>query len=107
MLAPRMCISGLIQQKDISGLGIHAGAQASIVPELFHNHVPNPLLQAMVKAGETGAAAGKGFYDWSGCDVEAARKQSSSQLAKLTEFLDSGALAPAPRTQPKPRDPRR
>ena len=107
MFAPRMCVSGLIQQKDISGLGIHAGAQASIVPELFHNRVPNPMLQAMVKDGETGAAAGKGFYDWDGCDVETARKQSSAHLAKLTEFLDSGAFAPAPRTQPKPRDPRR
>ncbi len=105
MLAPRMCISGLIQQKDISGLKIHAGAQASIVPELFHNGIPNPMLQSMVDDGETGAAAGKGFYDWSDCDVEAVRKQASVQLAKLTEFLDSGAAAP--RTQPKPRDPRR
>jgi|MudIll2142460700_1097286.scaffolds.fasta_scaffold28799_2 3-hydroxybutyryl-CoA dehydrogenase len=107
MLAPRMCISGLIQQKDISGLKIHAGAQASIVPELFHNRVPNPMLQDMVKSGETGLAAGKGFYDWADCDVEAVRRQASAQLAKLTEFLDSGATAPGPRTLPKPRDPRR
>jgi 3-hydroxybutyryl-CoA dehydrogenase len=107
MLAPRMCITGLIEQKDISGLSIHAGAQASIVPELFHNGIANPMLQAMVKDGETGAAAGKGFYDWAGCDVEAARKQSSAQLAKLTEYLDSGVNTQAPRTQPKPRDPRR
>jgi 3-hydroxybutyryl-CoA dehydrogenase len=107
MLAPRMCLNGLIQQKDVSDLTIHAGAQASIVPELFHNGVPNPMLQAMVKNGETGLAAGRGFYDWADCDVEAVRKQASAQLAKLTEFLDSGALDPAPRTQPKPRDPRR
>lgn len=106
MLAPRMCINGLIQQKDISGLSIHAGAQASIVPELFHNGVPNPMLQSMVARGETGAAAGKGFYDWEGCDTEAARKQSSVQLARLTEFLDSDVFRSAPRTQPKPRDPR-
>ncbi|MGA0032410.1 MAG: 3-hydroxyacyl-CoA dehydrogenase family protein [Burkholderiales bacterium] len=106
MLAPRMCINGLIQQKDISGLSIHAGAQASIVPELFHNGVPNPMLQNMVARGETGAAAGKGFYDWKGCDTDAARKQSSVQLAKLTEFLDSEVFKPAPRTQPKSRDPR-
>lgn len=107
MLAPRMCLNGLIQQKDISGLSIHAGAQASIVPELFHNRIPNPMLQDMVKDGETGLAAGKGFYDWSGCDVDAVRKQASAQLATLTAFLDSGAVSPAPRTQPKPRDPRR
>ena len=106
MLAPRMCINGLIAQKDLSGLSIHAGAQASIVPELFHNGVPNPMLQNMVKRGETGTAAGKGFYTWDGCDTEAVRKQASVQLSKLTEFLDSDVFKPAPRTQPKPRDPR-
>src|SRR6266581_1325665 len=68
MLAPRMCLNGLIQQKDISGLKIHADAQASIVPRLFHNAV---------------------------------RRQASSQLARLLEFLKSGIGAPAPGTQPK------
>jgi 3-hydroxybutyryl-CoA dehydrogenase len=107
MLAPRMCLNGLIQQKDVSGLAIHADAQASIVPKLFHNAVPNPMLQAMVRSGETGLAAGKGFYDWAGCDVEAVRAQASAQLGKLQDFLDSGFAAPAPGTQPAPRDPRR
>jgi 3-hydroxybutyryl-CoA dehydrogenase len=101
MLAPRMCLNGLIQQKDISGLKIHADAQESIVPKLFHNATPNPMLQTMVALGRTGLSAGKGFYDWSGCDVEAVRKQASSQLATLLEFLRSGIGAPAPRTQPK------
>ena len=101
MLAPRMCLNGLVQQKDISGLKIHADAQRSIVPKLFHNATPNPMLQNMVRRGETGLSAGKGFYDWNGCDVEAVRKQASSQLAKLLEFLKSGIGAPGPGTQPK------
>jgi len=102
MLAPRMCLNGLIQQKDVSGLKIHADAQESIVPRLFHNGVPNPMLQTMVALGRTGLSAGRGFYDWSGCDVEAVRRQASSQLAKLLEFLKTGIGAPAPGTQPKP-----
>jgi 3-hydroxybutyryl-CoA dehydrogenase len=102
MLAPRMCLNGLIQQKDVSGLKIHADAQESIVPKLFHNATPNPMLQTMVALGRTGLSAGKGFYDWSGCDVEAVRRQASSQLAKLLEFLETGIGAPAPGTQPKP-----
>ena len=101
LLAPRMCLNGLIQQKDISGLKIHADAQESIVPKLFHNAVPNPMLQTMVALGRTGLSAGRGFYDWSGCDVEAVRRQASSQLARLLEFLKSGIGAPAPGTQPK------
>jgi len=106
MLAPRMCLNGLIQQKDISGLKIHADAQESIVPKLFHNATPNPMLQTMVALGRTGLSAGKGFYDWSGCDAEAVRKQASSQLAKLLEFLKNGIGAPAPGTQPKTLPPR-
>ena len=101
MLAPRMCLNGLIQQKDISGLKIHADAQESIVPKLFHNAVPNPMLQTMVALGRTGLSAGKGFYDWAGCDAEAVRKQASGQLAKLLDFLRNGIGAPAPRTQPR------
>jgi 3-hydroxybutyryl-CoA dehydrogenase len=101
MLAPRMCLNGLIQQKDISGLKIHADAQESIVPKLFHNATPNPMLQTMVALGRTGLSAGKGFYDWSGCDAETVRKQASGQLAKLLEFLKSGIGAPAPGTRPK------
>jgi len=102
MLAPRMCLNGLIQQKDISGLKIHADAQESIVPKLFHNATPNPMLQTMVAVGRTGLSAGKGFYDWSGCDAEAVRRQASSQLARLLDFLKNGIGAAAPRTQPKP-----
>jgi hypothetical protein len=56
----------------------------------------------MVALGRTGLSAGKGFYDWTGCDAEAVRRQASSQLAELLEVLRSGIGAPAPRTQPKP-----
>jgi 3-hydroxybutyryl-CoA dehydrogenase len=103
MLAPRMCLNGLIQQKDISGLKIHADAQRSIVPKLFHNGVPNEMLQKMVRRGETGLSAGKGFYDWVGCDAEAVRKQASAQLGKLLAYLDDGLGAPQDKTQPKTR----
>lgn len=106
LLAPRMCLNGLIQQKDISGLKIHAEAQASIVPELFHSGVPNPMLQAMVARGETGLGAGRGFYDWDGCDVDAVRRQASAQLSALLAFIDQELPAALPGTSPRPRDPR-
>lgn len=87
LLGPRMCISGLIRQKDISGLKIHAEAQRSIIPDLYHNHIPNPMLQNMVAKGETGLGAGRGFYDWSGCNVEEIRQEVSAQLEKLNDEL--------------------
>lgn len=88
LLAPRMCITGLIEQKDISGLRIHGHAQRGIVPQLYHNGVPNPMLQAMLQRGETGLDAGQGFYDWTGADVAAVRAQCSAKLLELMRFLD-------------------
>lgn len=89
LLAPRMCLSGLIRQKDLSGLRIHADAQRSIVPALFHNGTPNPMLQAMVARGETGLDAGRGFYDWTGADAEQERARASRDFASLQAFLDT------------------
>ncbi len=102
MLAPRMCLNGLIQQKDISGLKIHADAQRSIVPKLFHNGIPNEMLQSMVRHGDDGLSAGRGFYDWAGCDAELVRKLASSRLGKLLGFLRDG-IEPLPAAaRPKP-----
>ncbi len=101
MLAPRMCLNGLIRQKDISGLKIHADAQRSIVPHLFHNRTPCALLQDMVARGETGLASGKGFYDWSDCDADSVRSQATAQLRKLLALLQTDLGEPMPRTTPK------
>src|SRR5437660_11245137 len=54
MLAPRMCLNGLSQQKDISGLKIHADAQESIVPKLFHNATPIPCSRRWSPSAEPG-----------------------------------------------------
>jgi len=102
MLAPRMCLNGLIQQKDVSGLKIHADAQRSIVPKLFHNGAPNPMLQAMVHRGEEGLSAGRGFYDWSGCDKDLVRALASSRLARLLAFLETGVEPLPEAARPKP-----
>jgi 3-hydroxybutyryl-CoA dehydrogenase len=87
LLAPRMCLNGLIRQKDLSGLKIHADAQRSIVPALFHNGVPNPMLQAMVARGQTGLDAGRGFYDWDGASPEEVRARASRDFTLLQAFL--------------------
>jgi 3-hydroxyacyl-CoA dehydrogenase len=64
------------------------------------------MLQAMVARGETGLGAGRGFYDWDGCDVDAVRRQASAQLSALLAYIDQGLPAALPATSPRPRDPR-
>ena len=103
MLGPRMCLNGLVQQKDISGLKIHADAQRSIVPELYPVDTPNPMIQNMVTRGEGGLGDGKGFYDWSGIDVAETRARAGRRLRKLTEFLRQEAADETNEPGPRPR----
>ena len=85
---PRMCVTGLIQQKDLSGIDVNAAAQRSIVPSLYHSGVPCQMLQDMAARGDLGVKTGKGFYDWSGKDVEAFKQMAAAKLERLWVALE-------------------
>jgi len=87
MLAPRMCITGLIEQKDISGLDTHALAQRALVPVLHHGDVPRRALQDLYEAGHLGIKTGKGFYDWSGKDPKQVKAEAGRKLGELLAYL--------------------
>ena len=97
LLGPRMCITGLVEQKDIGGLTIHAMAQRSIVPSLTHTRTPNAMLLAMVARGDTGLDAGRGFFDWTGLDAAAVRSDASARLHGLLDALARLRSSHAPR----------
>ena len=74
---PRMSVTGVIEQKDLSGLVTHAASQRGIVPHLHHGAEPIKFVQDMPKKGKLGAAgSGQGFYDWSKSDVAEKRRQA-------------------------------
>jgi len=87
MLGPRMCVTGLIEQKDISGLQVTAATHRNLIPDLNHTNTPVALLQDMVAAGNHGMATGQGFYDWRGRDTDAYRCRAADKLARILEFL--------------------
>jgi len=87
MLAPRMCVTGLIEQKDISGLDTHALAQRALVPVLHHGDKPRRALQDLYEAGHLGIKTGKGFYDWSGQDPERVKAEAGRKLTELLAYL--------------------
>ncbi|MDP6953606.1 MAG: 3-hydroxyacyl-CoA dehydrogenase NAD-binding domain-containing protein [Alphaproteobacteria bacterium] len=87
LFGPRMCITGLIEQKDLSGLSVHALAQQSIVPALHHSAEPNKMVQAMIAGGDIGAASGKGFYNWRERDATARAAEAKAQMGQLIDFL--------------------
>jgi 3-hydroxybutyryl-CoA dehydrogenase len=103
MLGPRMCVTGLIEQKDISGLTIHAKAQQAIVPHLAHDHTPNPWVQQMIGGGDLGLKTGRGFYDWKNCDAKAVAAQAAQRVETVLTFLKQMQTRTAPATTPQPR----
>ncbi|MBO89501.1 MAG: hypothetical protein CMP14_08265 [Rickettsiales bacterium] len=88
---PRMCVTGLIQQKDLSGIDVNAAAQRSIVPSLYHSGIPCQMLQDMAARGDLGIKSGKGFYDWSGQDVDAFKRKAAAKLKRLWVALSDDA----------------
>jgi 3-hydroxybutyryl-CoA dehydrogenase len=97
LLGPRMCVTGLVEQKDVAGLTIHARAHRSIVPALHHTGVSTPMLQQMIARGDTGLDAGRGFYDWTGLDAEKVRAETAARLRAVLDALAALGPGPAPR----------
>jgi 3-hydroxybutyryl-CoA dehydrogenase len=91
LLGPRMCITGLLEQKDLAGLEMHAQAQRSIVPTLSHTGVPNAYLQDMVARGDVGIRSGRGFYDWGHRDGAATQRRATDRLQRLLAYLEKDA----------------
>lgn len=99
VFGPRMCVTGLIEQKDLAGLDTHALAQRSIVPALHHGAEPNPIVQGMYERGDLGVKTGRGFYDWGGRDVGARRRLAADKLARILAIIeeDEGEAGGTPR----------
>ena len=95
LLGPRMSVTGLIEQKDISGLDTHALAQAAIVPELFHGASPSRAVQDKYAGGRIGVKTGTGFYDWRGMDVAGYRAWAAGLLGRVLALLEA-ERRPAP-----------
>ena len=88
-LAPRMCVTGLLEQKDVSGLDTHALAQRSILPHLYNGPEPTPYLQDLYAQGKLGLKTGSGFYDWSGVDAAKVRALHNEKVADILTYMDS------------------
>ena len=87
MFGPRMCVTGLIEQKDISGLDTTAATQRNLVPQLNHSGIPTVQLQNMVSKGNLGIKTGKGYYDWRGRDIETYTIEVYRKLTRILELL--------------------
>ncbi len=86
-IAPRMCVTGLLQQKDINGLDTHTYAQRSLRPVLCNDTSPSKILEEHFARGEFGLKTGRGFYDWQGADPAAVRLAAEQKVARIIALM--------------------
>ena len=75
-------------------------AQRAVVPHLFHDRGVNPLPGELVATGETGIAAGKGFYDRKGIAPARVRSVHAHALKRLLDYLEAETLPATAEVEP-------
>lgn len=103
LLGPRMSVTGMIEQKDLSGLDTHALAQRELIPTLHLSREPSALVQRKFAANHLGVKTGTGFYDWRKMDVPAYRQKTGALLTEVLALLDKNR-PPAPPAAPNDDD---
>lgn len=86
--------TGILEQRDLSGLDVNLKVADNLYPFLEDSKVPLKLHREKVEAGHVGLKAGRGFYDWSNCRQEEVmakkNRQMMSVLALMEEFEREG-----------------
>lgn len=76
----RLATVGPLEQSDLVGLDLTLDIHRVLMPSLDRTDVPHPYLVSKVEAGETGAAVGRGFRDWTPGTADAARRRVRAAL---------------------------
>ncbi len=76
----RLPVWGVLEHVDAVGLDICKPVQESVLPELYNESKPTPLMDRMFSRGDRGFLSGKGFYDWH-------KKSMEALLQERDEFL--------------------
>jgi 3-hydroxyacyl-CoA dehydrogenase len=94
----RTPIIGVFEKMDQSGLDIHHEVEKSLMGDLDRGTEPNPVIDELLEHGDTGWDSGKGVYDWTDIDTDAAeldRDRALLSLLSLYEEVDADASPPA------------
>ncbi len=91
---PRYATMGICEFIDFGGVDILYYASRSMAQALdAPRYEPPPIVARMMQEGRRGARDGKGFYDWSGRDLDAYQRDLVGRFVALLKHM---ALLPAP-----------
>jgi 3-hydroxybutyryl-CoA dehydrogenase len=79
----RLAALGPLEQSDLSGLALTLDIHRTLMPALDRTPVAHPFLEEKVRRGETGAAVGRGFRDWTPEQAHSARARVTDELVAL------------------------
>jgi 3-hydroxybutyryl-CoA dehydrogenase len=79
----RLPVYGIFEHQDIVGLQTGLAIANYVLPDLNNAPKAPRLLHDLVKKGQTGAAAGKGFYDWSVKDADEVKARRDQFVLEL------------------------
>ncbi len=82
-LARRMPIVGVFAQADMAGLDVYHQIYSYLSAELDASAEPPPTLADKIAAGHTGAAAGRGFYEWPPGKLDRVVADRNAELIRL------------------------
>lgn len=80
----RLPVYGMFEHADMVGLPLANAVMTNAARDLYNLPTPPMLIAKKIEAGETGASAGRGFYDWSKRDAVAVRDRRD---AFVLDFL--------------------
>jgi 3-hydroxybutyryl-CoA dehydrogenase len=87
-LGPRYCVAGPFQQMDSFGLDTEHSQYSYLQKTVKDNKFKPPrLLKTKVRNHQLGLKTGKGFYDYSGKDIESMIKERDKRFIQLLRFL--------------------
>lgn len=76
---------GPLQHLDAIGLDLGLAVQDSVLPDISDEKRANDYLRNLVSSGQTGAAAGKGFYDYATRDIEMKKQKRDAFIIEAVK----------------------
>ncbi len=83
----RLPVYGVFEHADAVGLEMVLAIDDYVAKDLYNKPQAPDLLKQMVARGETGARAGKGFYNWSEKDFEAVIERRDQFVLEMVRRL--------------------
>ena len=87
-MAMRFPVWGPLMHLDAIGTDLGLSVQDTVLPSICADREASPYIREMVARGDLGAKTGRGFYDWSTRDMDAAMATRDRFIIEACKVLE-------------------